>query len=364
MDWEYFFKYGFNPALKSLQDYQNFVRDSHLSRQGHRQRMGETAQTYALRGQEMEKEYGYRKQEAFRDEQIRKSLMDYDAAIERSLTMDKEKYHRERLQFENDLQKELKNLTFKNQAAITNLQGQYGLLRAQTYANALKNKGTVDSASAYNPSLPDEINEANFSMLRSGIDRITQEIMQDEQEMDAIQKDPGFQQVHRKTFSEKGMSSLDSDTLGAYKEKIDQLNNLETLVRERRKRRVSMENEYIKYLTGFKEGNPIQMQEEDVQRLNQIGFPVPVQKQPPKSQIGMDGHLGLIQKLVYTGTDLPPADILIEKGFDPLWLQANWLQYREFFRNRNGQMTGMIQNSFHGLSKVAESIGKSLGMLF
>ncbi len=351
IDWEYFFKHGYNPALKSLQDYQRFTQQGLLSKQGHKQRMTE-----------MSTEYGFRRGETEQQMQWRVKLAGINANIDRSLAVDKDYLQRGRLQLSHELQTERQDQSFNNQRDLAKIYSEGGIKRAEVYRDIAKMNSGLSNMMQYDPNSVGTVNQTTWNNLKSHRQDLMQEIQGSEMVINEIMGNPLFSKIHIGTLSEEAQGAdWNSEEFSWYKEKIKQLSDDQKKAKEARNALLMVDREIVKFGMDAKITNPVTMEEAEAIIFNQIGFPLPANMAKPQAVKDMGEHLKAVEYLVMNGKDLPQDQDILEKGFDVEWMKANWPQYRDFYRGRLAQqLKNMGQETLGGLGESAKKLGELL----
>jgi hypothetical protein len=131
--------------------------------------------------------------------------------------------------------------------------------------------------------------------------------------------------------------------------------------------KMQTEREIIKFASDAKIGtNPVMFTPQEAAVLQQIGFPLPAGMKKPASQFGMDEHMGMIESMVQNGLDLPPDNEIANRGFDVNWLKNNWMQYRNFFRQRqmNQLMNAFGIDPTQDAPEIIKNLAKNAAKIF
>jgi hypothetical protein len=139
-----------------------------------------------------------------------------------------------------------------------------------------------------------------------------------------------------------------------YKLQTDRLKEFKENLKKGRNELLMTDREIVKFGVGAKAFNPITM-DEAAPHLAQMGYPLP-QGTPLTKQRSLAQHLKLIEDSVISGRDLPPAQLQVQYGFDPQWLNANWPQYRDFYRKRLED--AVIKTTYGGIRTAGETAKK------
>jgi len=324
-DWEYFAKQGLSPAMQSLNDFMGISMRRGLSRQGHLQRMKEIGTEYDLRGQQTEYENRWREH-----------LAKLNTTLMRSLIMDRRDSEIATTYYKKKLESGLVKRKHKNAMELANVWGKYGLEKMKVYRDAQAMQQGMGRYFSFNPDATDEINRNNFESIKENMFNINSEIQRDELIEGSIINNESFKQL-----SSAPPQEFSQEAMQWYKSQVSQLSTIRKRLTTNRNAKTLHENEFLKYMTGFKKGNPLQLTEEDAMIAEQMQFPSPTS--PPKKG-ELQQHLLAIEECVLKGRDLPPNAVMEEIGLDPLWMTENWMMYRNFFRNRKESMANRIKS--------------------
>jgi len=358
-DWETFAKQGLNPAMSFLQDYYGMGLRSGLSRQEHLQTM-----------KEMETRYGLQRGQTGYEGQEKERLMRIEQDIERSLTLDKEYLHLHRIDYTNNLEMAKQREGLQGQMAIANIYHQSGIARANIYKEIALINNSMTESLKFNPDAAPQINQNSWQNLNEDFDFLTDAMQEMETRKNDIQGNPFFQKIDqaRRLGPEEEQKLMDEFGVGYneemdwYKEKIDQLNELEKQSRLKRKMLSSTRNELVKFSIGTKiVGGP--PPEEAMQTLMKLGIPIPQTQPDPMTPRDMGEHILFIQKLVENGMDLPSSFALTQNGLDANWLTQNWPTYRTFMKQRGEQILESMRDGYGKIHKNSKEIGKNLARI-
>lgn len=318
-DWQYFTEKGLFPALRTAEDFYKYNLESQLSRQGHQQRM-----TQMQTGHEQDIEL------TDYQNRWREKLEKYRADLDRSLALDKDELVNRRLERAHAFNMERDTANNDVRMNIAAMQAKTGIYRADKMVEAAKIHKSVADFMQYDPEASSEINVNTWGNLNQNYMDMIGDLNEAETEVSSITSNKKFQDLL--AGSADYMDSGDSAWLTA---QLNRLKDAKETQKQLRLMLMKTENEIIKFASEAKIGNnPVTFSPQEVERFKQIGWPMPVNGRKPRAEAPLEDHLRAIQDLVISGNDLPSPHESIARGFDPEWLEANWNQYRDYFRKR------------------------------